>query len=208
MVENEASQVSVFLLIGKRFTFILLFQPSPFYGIIGLPPKPTERRFFTKLGANIQITEEKLAKLYAAMDKHKSKPGPLMPTLHDAQKIFGCVPLEIQKLIARELDESIAKINGVVTFYSQFSIEPKGETVIGVCLGTACYVRGSQGILDAFSDELKLKVGETSEDGKFTLQATRCIGACGLAPVFTVNETVYGNSSVQKAKEIVRTLKP
>jgi formate dehydrogenase (NAD+, ferredoxin) subunit C len=165
-----------------------------------------ERSHFT-VSLKIQITEDKLAKLYAAMDKHKSKPGPLMPTLHDAQKIFGCVPLEIQKLIAKELNESIAKINGVVTFYGQFSIDPKGETIIGVCLGTACYVRGSQGILDAFSDELKIKVGDTSEDGKFTLQATRCIGACGLAPVFTVNETVYGNSSVQKAKEIIRTIK-
>lgn len=181
--------------------------PISFLWYNRLATEPYRKEIFYYVSANIQITEEKLAKLYAAMDKHKSKPGPLMPTLHDAQKIFGCVPLEIQKLIARELDESIAKINGVVTFYSQFSIEPKGETVIGVCLGTACYVRGSQGILDAFSDELKIKVGQTSEDGKFTLQATRCIGACGLAPVFTVNETVYGNSSVQKAKEVVRTLK-
>ncbi|MDP2426091.1 MAG: NAD(P)H-dependent oxidoreductase subunit E [bacterium] len=159
------------------------------------------------MSVQIQITDEKLHKLYAAMDKHKTKPGPLMPTLHDAQKIFGCVPLEIQKMIATELKESIAKINGVVTFYGQFSIVPKGEKIIGVCLGTACYVRGSQGILDAFADDLKLKVGETSEDGKFTLQATRCIGACGLAPVFTVNETVYGNVSVQKAKEIMKTIR-
>ncbi len=159
------------------------------------------------MSVQIQITEEKLAKLYASMEKHKLQPGPLMPTLHDAQKIFGCIPLPIQKIIAKELKESIAKINGVVTFYGQFSIEPKGEKIIGVCLGTACYVRGSQGILDAFADDLKIKVGETSADGKFTLQATRCIGACGLAPVFTVNETVYGNSSVQKAKEIMKSLK-
>ncbi|MGE0003809.1 MAG: NAD(P)H-dependent oxidoreductase subunit E [Candidatus Izemoplasmatales bacterium] len=138
------------------------------------------------------------------MDENKKKPGPLMPTLHEAQKIFGCVPLEVQKVISKELGESIAKINGVVTFYGQFSIEPKGKNIISVCLGTACYVRGSQGILDAFSDELKVKVGETSEDGMFTVQATRCIGACGLAPVFTVNETVYGNASVAKAKEVLK----
>lgn len=156
------------------------------------------------MGATIQITEEKLAKLYAVMDENKKKPGPLMPTLHEAQKIFGCVPLEVQKVISKELGESIAKINGVVTFYGQFSIEPKGKNIISVCLGTACYVRGSQGILDAFSDELKVKVGETSEDGMFTVQATRCIGACGLAPVFTVNETVYGNASVAKAKEVLK----
>lgn len=159
------------------------------------------------MSVQVNITEEKLAKLYVSMEKHKQQPGPLMPTLHDAQKIFGCIPLRIQKVIAKELQESIAKINGVVTFYGQFSIEPKGENVIGVCLGTACYVRGSQGILDAFADDLKLKVGDTSQDGKFTLQATRCIGACGLAPVFTVNETVYGNSSVQKAKEVLKTLR-
>lgn len=159
------------------------------------------------MGIKIQITEEKLAKLSASMEKNKLKPGPLMPTLHDAQSIFGCIPIEIQKIIAEGLNESIAKINGVVTFYGQFSVEPKGENVINVCLGTACYVRGSQGLLDAFSDELKLKAGQTSEDGKFTLQATRCIGACGLAPVITVNSQVYGNSTVQKAKEIVAQMR-
>lgn len=166
----------------------------------------TERGIY-KVSVRIQINEEKLAKLYAVMEENKTKPGPLMPTLHEAQKIFGCVPLEIQKIISKELHESIAKINGVVTFYGQFSIEPKGEKVISVCLGTACYVRGSKGILDAFSDELGVKVGNTSEDGKYTLQATRCIGACGLAPVFTVNETVYGNASVAKAKEVLKELK-
>lgn len=159
------------------------------------------------MSAKVQITKEKLTKLYAAMERNKLKPGPLMPTLHEAQQIFGCVPIEIQKLISRELHESVAKINGVVTFYGQFSIDPKGENVINVCLGTACYVRGSQGVLDAFVDELALKAGQTSEDGKFTLQATRCIGACGLAPIFTVNETVYGNATVQKAKEALAAIR-
>jgi len=155
------------------------------------------------MGTKVLINKERLAKLYAAMERNKLKPGPLMPTLQEAQSIFGCVPIEIQKIIGKELHESVAKINGVVTFYSMFSIEPKGDNIISVCLGTACYVRGSQGILDAFSDELKLKAGETSADGKFTLQATRCIGACGLAPTFTVNETVYGNTTVQKAREVL-----
>jgi len=159
------------------------------------------------VGVKIQITEEKLAKLYAAMEENKKKPGPLMPTLHEAQRIFGCIPLEIQKVISKALHESIAKINGVVTFYGNFSVEPKGKNIINVCLGTACYVRGSQGVIDAFSDDLKMKIGTTSEDGLFTLQATRCIGACGLAPVFTVNDTVYGNASVQKAKEIIKGLR-
>lgn len=165
------------------------------------------KEIYTKVGAKIQITEEKLAKLYAAMEENKKKPGPLMPTLHEAQKIFGCVPIEIQKIISRELHESIAKINGVVTFYGQFSIEPKGKNVISVCLGTACYVRGAEGVLGTFADELKVKVGQTSDDGNYTLQATRCIGACGLAPVFMVNETVYGNATVSKAKEVIKGMK-
>ncbi len=159
------------------------------------------------MSLKIQITEEKLAQLYGTMEANKKKPGPLMPTLHAAQKIFGCIPLPIQKIIAKELNESIAKINGVVTFYGNFSIEPKGKNIISVCLGTACYVRGSQGILDAFADELKIKPGETTADGLFTLEATRCIGACGLAPVFTINETIQGNSTVQTAKEAIRQIR-
>jgi len=159
------------------------------------------------VSVKIQITDEKLAQLYASVEENKKKPGPLMPTLQDAQKIFGCVPLSIQKIVSKELNESIAKINGVVTFYSQFSVEPKGRNIINVCLGTACYVRGSQSVLDAFSDDLKIKVGETSNDGEYTLCATRCIGACGLAPVFSVNETIYGNASVQKAKQVLQRLK-
>ncbi len=159
------------------------------------------------MGAKVMITDEKLKELNQIMEEHLKNPGPLMPTLHDAQRIFGCIPLEIQKVISKKLGESIAKINGVVTFYGNFSVEPKGETIISVCLGTACYVRGSQSVIDTFSDELGIGVGETSEDGKFTLEATRCIGACGLAPVFTVNNVVYGNSSVAVAKEVLRKIK-
>lgn len=159
------------------------------------------------MGAKLKFNEEKVSELKSCIAKHKQKPGPLMPTLHDAQRIFGCIPLEVQKIISAELDESIAKINGVVTFYGQFSIEPKGENLISVCLGTACYVRGSQSIIDTFQGELGIKVGETSEDGLFTLEATRCIGACGLAPVFTVNDVVYGNASVSVAKDVIKNFK-
>ena len=158
------------------------------------------------MGAKIDFTEEKINELKAEMAKNLKEPGPLMPTLHAAQKIFGCIPLPVQKIISNELDISIARINGVVTFYGHFSIEPKGDTVISVCLGTACYVKGAQGLLDAFSHDLNIGVGDTSKDGKYTLEATRCIGACGLAPVFTVNEEVYANGSVQLVKKVLKKL--
>ncbi|TVP85647.1 MAG: NAD(P)H-dependent oxidoreductase subunit E [Acholeplasmataceae bacterium] len=154
--------------------------------------------------SSIHVNDERISALYDAIARFKRGRGPLMPTLQAAQRLFGCVPLDIQKIIAAELDESIAKINGVVTFYSQFSLTPKGKNTISVCMGTACYVKGSQGILDAFEDELKIKNGQTTKDGLFTLEATRCIGACGLAPVFYVNGDITGRANVQMAKKVLK----
>ena len=128
------------------------------------------------MSVKLEMSDDQIKLLKQKIAEHKQKPGPLMPTLHDAQTIFGCIPLEVQKIISEELGESIAKINGVVTFYSRFTLEPKGKHVIGVCLGT--------------------------EDGRFTLLETRCIGACGLAPVFTVDDEVYGSATVKSAKEV------
>ena len=158
------------------------------------------------MSAKFVSKEEQVAELKKRISDHKQKPGPLMPTLHDAQSIFGCIPLEVQKIISEELGESIAKINGVVTFYSRFSIEPTGKHVINVCLGTACYVRGAQLVLDEFANALKIKPGETTEDGEFTLGATRCIGACGLAPVFTIDGHVYGSATPNMAKKALQDL--
>lgn len=141
-----------------------------------------------------------------SINKHKDRPGPLMPVLHDAQEIFGCIPIEIQKIIGQALGESVAKINGIVTFYSRFSLTPKGKHVIGVCLGTACYVKGSKQILDTAEAELKIKAGETTKDGKFTLEATRCIGACGLAPVYTIDEEVHGGADGKHLMNEIREL--
>lgn len=138
------------------------------------------------------LTKENFELLHETIEKYKGTKGPLMPTLHEGQKIFGALPLEVQKEISKGLNIPLAEIYGVVTFYSQFTLEPKGQFVIGVCLGTACYVKGSQNIIDRISNEISVGVGKTSPDGKFTLEATRCIGACGLAPVLTVNEDVYG----------------
>lgn len=158
------------------------------------------------MAVKFEMTDKQVKELKACIKDHKKKPGPLMPTLHDAQRIFGCVPIEVQKLISKELGESVATINGVVTFYSHFSIEPKGKHIINVCLGTACYVRGSQNVLDAISEMIKIKPGETSEDGEYTLSATRCIGACGLAPVFTVDGHVYGTATPAIARNVVTKL--
>lgn len=158
------------------------------------------------MSRKIKISDKKVEILRNKIAEHKLKPGPLMPSLHDAQSLFGCIPLEIQKIIASELNETVAKINGVVTFYSHFSLEPKGKYVIGVCLGTACYVRGSQGIIDEFSKVFNIKPGETTSDGLISLEATRCIGACGLAPVFTVGTEVYGNAKLSTVDEVIKNI--
>jgi len=137
-------------------------------------------------------TKENYEKLNAAIENYKGTKGALMPVLHEGQKIFGSLPLEIQRIISKGLKVPLADIYGVVTFYSQFSLVPNGEHHIGVCLGTACYVKGSQAIIDRISRDLNVKIGSTSESGKYSLEATRCIGACGLAPVITIGEDVYG----------------
>ncbi len=153
-----------------------------------------------------EFSEEQMKLFRAKMMAHSKKPGPLMPTLHDAQEIFGYIPLTIQKLISKSLDVSIAKINGVVTFYGNFSVVPKGKHEIQVCLGTACYVRGSKNIMETFENHYKIKSGETTKDGEVTLSATRCIGACGLAPVFSVDGHIYGSGTVAKANEVIKLL--
>ncbi len=137
-------------------------------------------------------TAEKHSKLLAIIEEAKSKPGSLIHVLHEAQEIYGYLPIEVQKVISEGLDIPLAEIYGVVTFYAQFSLKPKGEYRISVCLGTACYVKGSDKLLDKLKEELNLEVGDCTADGKFSLEACRCIGACGLAPVFTINDDVYG----------------
>lgn len=149
------------------------------------------------------LTDERFAELDAIIEENIDRKGPLMPVLHGAQKIFGAIPFEVQKVISEKMNVPLAEIYGVVTFYSQFSLEPKGEYVIGVCLGTACYVKGAQEIINKIEKIIDVKCGDTSADGKFTLEATRCIGACGLAPVLTVNEEVYGRLEVSDIEEIM-----
>ncbi len=137
-------------------------------------------------------TAQQEAELMSVIEKHKDQDGALIPVLHQAQEIYGYLPIEVQTMIADGLGVPLAEVYGVVTFYTQFSLNPKGEYKIAVCLGTACYVKGSGDILEKFKELAGIDVDGCTPDGKFSLEATRCIGACGLAPVFTINEDVYG----------------
>jgi len=139
--------------------------------------------------------KEKVQELDKVISIYKAEEGMLIRILQEAQNIFGYLPADVQTYIAKELKIPISTINGVVSFYSLFSQEPRGKYIIGVCMGTACYVKGSQDILNTIKKELSIDVGETSDDKMFTLNATRCIGACGLAPVITINEDVHGRLS-------------
>ena len=137
-------------------------------------------------------TKQKFAQLQELIESLKDQPGALMPVLQGAQDIFGCVPEDVQRTIAAGLHVPLSEVYGVATFYSQFSLAPKGKYLISVCLGTACYVKGSQKILDKLCEVLQVPVGGTTPDGRFTLEPTRCLGACGLAPVMMINGEVYG----------------
>ena len=147
--------------------------------------------------------KEKFDKLQQIIDEKKSMQGALMPIMQAAQEIFGYLPIEVQQFIADGLKITLSEVYGVATFYSQFVLEAQGQHVIGVCLGTACYVKGSQAILDKLSDILKVPVGKTTPDGKFTLNATRCLGACGLAPVMMIGDEVYGRLQPEEVEGIL-----
>jgi len=137
-------------------------------------------------------TQEQADALAKVIDKYKDEKGALMPILQEAQHIYGYLPIEVQKIIAERLGVSLAEVYGIVTFYSQFVLNPRGEVAVAVCMGTACYVKGAGDILDRIALNIGVKSGDTSDDGKYSLEGTRCIGACGLAPVLTINEDVYG----------------
>ncbi len=150
--------------------------------------------------AGTKAQEEQLLQV---ISENKEERGALMPILQHAQEIYGYLPIEVQTIIARELDIPLEKVYGVVTFYSQFSLFPKGKYKISVCLGTACYVKGSGDIFNKLSETLAIDSGECTADGKFSLDACRCIGACGLAPVLTVNDDVYGRLTVDDVDGIL-----
>lgn len=141
--------------------------------------------------------------LAQVINEYRDMEGALIMVLHRAQEIFGYLPEDVQKIVAKELDLPLAEVYGVTTFYSYFSLKPRGKYRIAVCLGTACYVRGAAELVSAIEKQLNIKVNDTTSDGRFTLEVSRCIGACGLAPVMTVNEDVYGRLSPDKVPEIL-----
>lgn len=150
------------------------------------------------------LFNEKLKDLETYIDQIEDKKGALIEVLHRAQNIFGYLSKDVMEFVAEKLEIPISKVYGVVTFYSYFTTEPKGEYVINVCMGTACFVRGAAEILEEFQNKLNIKVGETTSDGKYTLDVLRCVGACGLAPVVTVNDKVYGHFTKEMVEIILR----
>lgn len=152
-----------------------------------------------------ELAREMYAELEKFIDELPEKRGALISVLHRAQSIFGYLPKEVQAFVGEKLNISTAKVYGVVSFYSFFTMEPKGKYPISVCLGTACYVRGADKVLEAFKNELGIDVGQTTSDGKFSLDALRCVGACGLAPVVLIGDKVYGRiNSAEQVKEIIK----
>lgn len=137
-------------------------------------------------------TPEQESKLKAVIAGYRDIPGALMPVLQQAQGIYGYLPVEVQQMIAEGLDLPLAEVYGVCTFYSQFTLNPKGKNEVSVCLGTACYVKGAGAVLDKVCETLGIEPGGITADGEFSVSTTRCIGACGLAPVMTINDEVYG----------------
>ena len=147
-----------------------------------------------------ECKDERIDKMLAKYEKDKSN---LIQILNEVQEHYGYVPTKAQMAISEYLGLEMAEIYGVITFYSRFTLKPKGKYNVAVCLGTACFVKGSEKLLDTAKEVLKIKEGETTEDGKFSLEATRCIGACGLAPVFTVNDEVYGKATPELMKKVI-----
>jgi NADH-quinone oxidoreductase E subunit len=147
---------------------------------------------------------ERIVRIAEVIEQFKEMKGALIPVLHEVQDVYGYLPKEVLMFVAEKLHLPMTEIYGVATFYSFFSLEPKGEHVIRVCLGTACYIKGAQGILDQLCQELNVKVQGTTEDNRFTVDATRCLGACGLAPVITIGEKVYGRLSKKDIPKILK----
>jgi NADH:ubiquinone oxidoreductase subunit E len=147
--------------------------------------------------------KQKYDEIANVIDLYKDKEGSLIQILHLAQEIYGFLPLEVQKFIASSLNKPLSEVSGVVSFYSFFSTKPRGQHTIRVCLGTACYVRGGKKLVERLQDLLNIQIGETTQDGKFTFELARCIGACGLAPAMMIDDVVYKQVNINKLESII-----
>jgi NADH-quinone oxidoreductase subunit E/NADP-reducing hydrogenase subunit HndA len=152
----------------------------------------------------VELKKAQIEKIHAICDAFNNEEGELINVLHKTQATFGYLPAEVQEVIAEKMNIPAAKVFGVVTFYSFFTMKPKGEHPISICTGTACYVRGAENVLLEFKKQLKIEVGETTGDGKFSLSCLRCVGACGLAPVVLVGEKTYGRVAPDDVKDIIQ----
>jgi len=193
------------LLFATKYCKILWGPICKFNKKSGLPVAVLIRpKIHTRLEANMaRISENGVKKICEICDRYVNEKTPLMMILSDIQNEYGYIPLDVQQIVSKKTGISVAEIYGVVTFYSFFSLEPKGKYVIGCCLGTACYVKGAQQIIDKFSEILGIKAGETTADGLFTIDALRCIGACGIAPAVSINGKVYPKVTVPQVAQIV-----
>ena len=151
----------------------------------------------------VELRKDQVEKIHSFCDEFNNEHGELINVLHKTQSEFGYLPAEVQEVIANKMNIPVAKVFGVVTFYSFFTMIPKGEFPISICTGTACYVRGAENVLAEFKKQLDIEVGETSADGKFSLSCLRCVGACGLAPVVLVGDKTYGRIAPDDVKEII-----
>lgn len=152
----------------------------------------------------IELRKDQIEKIHNFCDAFNNSPGELINVLHKTQGEFGYLPAEVQEVIADKMEISVAKVYGVVTFYSFFTMTPKGRHPISICTGTACYVRGAENVLAEFKKQLDIEVGETSEDGKFSISCLRCVGACGLAPVVLIGDKTYGRIAPDDVQEILK----
>ncbi len=152
---------------------------------------------------SFQGTQEQKEKLLKVIEQNKDLPGALLPVLHEAQEIYGYLPIEVQQMVADGLNISLSEVYGVATFYSRFSLTPKGKHKISVCLGTACYVKGADKVLAEVEKKLGIKSGECTADGLFSIDSCRCVGACGLAPVMMIDEEVYGKLTPAEVDKIL-----
>lgn len=168
-----------------------------------LPPKEERAQQENKEGEKTAESVKKYAELDRVINLYSAEPGQLIRVLQKAQDIFSYLPEEVQAYIAEKTEIPVAEVNGVVTFYSLFSTEPRGKHMLNVCMGTACYVKGAQEIMDEVKMHLKIDEGETTADGLFTVKSTRCVGACGLAPILIGNEEVHGRIEAKDVPKII-----